>query len=178
MQITGRMCSLHEHEGNVPCEHVGLEKELGGMHGTVRREEGKWEFMWVLHPILCLICVCADAWSHRMLLTDAVCDPQVHHNASTVCLLTTTCRQAGTLPSPRSHMNRALSSARAPAAPLVLWQRCVEKGTKMAATHMSAFAVKVCCTEVLQWRDPTLGSQEPKYQQTLHLSPKRWRKGD
>ena len=106
------------------------------------------------------------------------CDPQVHHNASTVCLLTTTCRQAGTLPSPRSHMNRALSSARAPAAPLVLWQRCVEKGTKMAATHMSAFAVKVCCTEVLQWRDPTLGSQEPKYQQTLHLSPKRWRKGD
>ena len=61
MQITGGMCGLHEREGNVRREHAGLEMELGGMRGTIRREEGEWEFMWVLrvlpHPMPYL-CVC------------------------------------------------------------------------------------------------------------------------
>ena len=86
------------------------------MCGTIGRAQrgGRAGVMWVLHPIPCLICACADAWSCRMLLTDAGRDPQVCHNASAMCLLTTTHRQAGTSLSPRSHTNHTLSSAHFP----------------------------------------------------------------
>ena len=48
------------------------------MHGAVGREEGEQELLWVLLPILCYICMSADAWSHTMLLTESQMQCTIH----------------------------------------------------------------------------------------------------
>ena len=58
-----------------PDDDQSLMKNTMAWHGAVGREEGRQEFMWVLHAPPHPMPTCADTWSHRMLLMDTVGNP-------------------------------------------------------------------------------------------------------